>query len=62
SVLDVIHVIDGPIRLNKCLEDSSPCTISGGACSCSFRSLWAELSEKVEQSLSAETFDKIMQK
>lgn len=61
SVLDVIHVIDGPIRLNKCLETEPPCNRER-TCGCSFRQLWANLSEKVEQSLSAETFESIINK
>ncbi len=54
SVLDVIRLIDGPVRLNKCLE--------AGKCDCTFRRLWADLSESVERSLAAETFDKILEK
>ena len=60
SVLDVIRLIDGPVRLNKCLESHSPC--NRGECDCTFRRLWADLSESVERSLAAETFDKILEK
>lgn len=61
SVLDVIRLIDGPVRLNKCLESLSPCN-RGEKCDCTFRRLWADLSESVERSLAAETFDKILEK
>lgn len=61
SVLDVIHAIDGPVLLNKCLESGENCEVRHGD-ECCFKSIWLDLSRKVEQSLKEVTFAELLEK
>jgi Rrf2 family iron-sulfur cluster assembly transcriptional regulator len=55
TLLDIVEIIDGPVRINKCLEPDYDCTMhSKGDCSLHFKI--AEISEKIRSELAAVDF------
>lgn len=61
SLLNVIEAIDGPIAINKCIENASPCSrpdISEPS-ECPFCNFLKDINNELIEKLSAKTFNDI---
>ncbi len=61
SLKDIIQIIEGPYILNRCLDDSNPCS-RGASGNCVFQDAFKEISELVNKKLSEYTFEKELNK
>lgn len=53
TILDILVAIEGPLRLNRCLEDPPACSHVG---SCAMQEVWGRAQRAVEEILSGVTF------
>lgn len=60
SVKDVINAVEGPYRMLRCVGESGCCSQNTAGC-CKFQRIFAEITEKVNQMLDEETFDKFIE-
>ncbi len=56
TMLDIVEIIDGPVRINKCLEPGYSCTMHQETL-CQLHNKIGEISEKIRTELRIVTFD-----
>ncbi len=56
SLADVFVAVEGPVALNPCLEDDSPCSLRG---ECRVHDVWQELQDKMLEVLSKYTVEDV---
>ncbi len=54
TVLDLVQVMEGPIALNRCLDNNHTCPF---AADCPVQKVWAEATRALESTLAAVRFD-----
>ncbi len=59
TMCDVIETVDGPYALNRCLKAEHACSMEDAAC-CSFRKVYAEISETITEKLRAVDFQQLL--
>lgn len=57
NLLDIMNLLEGPIDLVDCVRNKNLCPKSN---SCPTRKVWADMSEKMEQSLSQKSLKDLM--
>lgn len=58
TLLDVIEAIDGPIRLNECVNGSSICTFDDD---CPLKPIWCDVQEDLVKRLKGTNFAQLIQ-
>lgn len=56
NLCEVIESVDGPIKINRCLEADHPCSKTGEGANCYFHNIFAEVSKMVRDHLLAISF------
>lgn len=56
---EVIETVDGPYALNRCLKDGHVCNMDD-ADACTFREIYADISDMITRKLSAVTFQDLL--
>jgi len=56
SMLDVVEAMEGPIRLNRCLDDDETCPFAGR---CPVQLEWGNVTEALRSSLASVRFDEL---
>ncbi len=59
SLLDIFEIIDGPMRINKCLEPDYTCTMCPDA-SCSLHNKLSEIGENLRSELAKVSFSQFV--
>jgi len=59
SLLDIMEAIQGPASINVCAVDSKKCQLSS---LCTVHPVWVDIRKHVENRLSKETIDKLLEK
>lgn len=60
TLFDVIRIVEGDCSINKCNDDEFICTRGTKAC-CSYRKVYAEITELVSEKLKSYTFEDLME-
>ena len=58
SLLDVVEAIDGPILLNECVGDNSPCSFDDD---CPMKPVWCDAQKELVTKLAKTTFAHVSQ-
>lgn len=59
SVKDIVEIIEGPVSINRCLEDSHDCNLFYDKNQCSYHILCEETNRIILEKFGEVTFDKL---
>ena len=60
SIYDVIELVEGEYRFSRCLSEEYSCKCSEERLPCSYRAVFAEVTQTVKEQLKKQTFDKLV--
>ena len=60
SIYDVIELVEGEYRFSRCLSDEYSCNCGEDGLPCSYRAVFADVTETVKEQLKKQTFDKLV--
>lgn len=60
SIYDVIELVEGEYRFSRCLSEGYSCNCGEDELPCSYRAVFAEVTDTVKEQLKKQTFDKLV--
>ena len=60
SIYDVIELVEGEYRFSRCLSEEYSCNCGEEGLPCSYRAVFADVTETVKEQLKKQTFDKLV--
>ena len=60
SIYDVIELVEGEYRFSRCLSEGYSCSCGEDGLPCSYRAVFADVTDTVKEQLKKQTFDKLV--
>ena len=60
SIYDVIELVEGEYRFSRCLSEGYSCNCGEDELPCSYRAVFADVTQTVKEQLKKQTFDKLV--